>query len=74
MIRIVSKKDGFRRAGMAHSGSKNYPDGTFTKEQLAQLAAEPNLVVEELPDPEEETAGGAEEVSENAAAAAKKRK
>lgn len=47
MIRIICKKDGFRRAGMVHSGIKTYPDGAFTAAQLAALRAEPNLVVEE---------------------------
>lgn len=52
MIRITSKKDGFRRAGMAHPATtKEYPDGHFKPEQLKALRAEPMLVVEELPDP-----------------------
>lgn len=49
MIRITSVIPGFRRAGMAHSGIKEYPDGHFTPEQIAALKAEPLLVVEELP-------------------------
>ncbi|MDL2320767.1 hypothetical protein LJC47_00255 [Desulfosarcina sp. OttesenSCG-928-B08] len=47
MIRITSKKEGFRRAGVAHSRTpKEYPDEAFTAEQLKQLKAEPMLVVE----------------------------
>jgi len=47
MIRITSKQDGFRRAGMAHSKEpKEYPDNKFSKEQLAALKAEPMLIVE----------------------------
>jgi len=52
MIRIRSKKEGFRRCGIAHSGApKDYPDDKFTKEQLKVLKAEPMLFVEEVPDP-----------------------
>lgn len=52
-IRITSKKDGFRRAGMEHSSTpKEYPNDRFTPEQLAALKAESMLVVEELADPE----------------------
>ena len=47
MIRIIAKKDGFRRAGMAHYGIRTYPDDYFTPEQLKRLKSEPNLVVEE---------------------------
>lgn len=50
MIRITAKKDGFRRAGMTHAGTREYPDGTFTAEALAALKAEPMLVIEEIPD------------------------
>jgi len=54
-IKITAKKDGFRRAGMAHTGAKVYPDDKFTKEQLAALKAEKNLVVEEnVPEPKPE--------------------
>lgn len=51
MIRITSKVDGFRRGGLAHSRkATDYPDGYFSDAQLAQLEAEPNLVVQQLPD------------------------
>jgi hypothetical protein len=51
MIRITSKREGFRRAGLAHSANPaHYFDDHFTAEQLAALKAEPMLVVEELPD------------------------
>jgi hypothetical protein len=46
-IKITSKKDGFRRAGLTHSGTVVYPDEAFTDEQLKTLKAEPLLVVEE---------------------------
>lgn len=47
-VRITSTKAGFRRAGIAHPAEAvDYPAGTFTEEQLAQLKAEPALIVEE---------------------------
>ncbi|OGB82021.1 MAG: hypothetical protein A2496_05305 [Burkholderiales bacterium RIFOXYC12_FULL_60_6] len=50
MIRIVSKKEGFRRCGVAHpKGPVEYPDGHWTEEQLAALQAEPMLVVQSIP-------------------------
>lgn len=48
MIRITAKREGFRRAGVAHCGTRDWPDGTFAPEQLAALKAEPMLVVEEI--------------------------
>jgi hypothetical protein len=54
MIRIRSKREGFRRCGIAHSAEpKDYPNEQFTKKQFADLKAEPMLFVEELPDPKE---------------------
>lgn len=48
MIRIVSKKEGFRRCGVAHSATAAYhEDDRFSKEQLAALKAEPMLIVDE---------------------------
>lgn len=48
-IRIVSKKEGFRRAGMAHSENPTLHDPeAFTEKQLAQLKAEPMLIVDEI--------------------------
>jgi hypothetical protein len=47
MIIITAKKDGFRRCGLAHSARPvEHQDGVFTPEQLAELQAEPMLVVE----------------------------
>jgi len=57
MIKITAKKDGFRRAGISHSGTREYPDSRFDKYQLEELKNEPMLVVEVLPDrPAKETA------------------
>lgn len=51
MIRIVSKKEGFRRCGVAHpSAPVDYPNDRFTSEELEILKAEPMLVVQVLPD------------------------
>ncbi|MCM0081782.1 HI1506-related protein [Geomonas sp. Red32] len=49
-IKILSKKDGFRRCGQEHSGLKVWPDGTFTPAQVEQLKRDPMLVVEIVED------------------------
>lgn len=51
MIRISAKRDGFRRAGISHAGTREYADGRFSSEELAALKAEPLLVVEEIVEP-----------------------
>ena len=49
MIIITAKKDGFRRCGIAHSAKRvEYPADAFSSEQLAELQAEPMLVVEHV--------------------------
>jgi hypothetical protein len=46
VIDITAKREGFRRAGIAHSETtKTYPVSRFTPAQLAQLKAEPMLIV-----------------------------
>lgn len=46
MITITSKKEGFRRSGIAHSQKPtSYPDDRFTAEELKALAEEPMLIV-----------------------------
>lgn len=51
MIKISSRKEGFRRCGVAHpKGVVEYPDGHWTEEQLADLRAEPMLVVTVIED------------------------
>ena len=53
-LRITSKRAGFRRCGVEHPATPvTYPDGYFTAEQVKRLKAEPMLVVEEVPDPED---------------------
>ena len=58
-IRITSKKEGFRRCGVAHSQKpRTYPDDRFSKEELGRLEAEPMLIVERIPEePEDGDAG-----------------
>ena len=47
MIKIISKKSGFWRAGVQHSAEASYTDDFFTKKQLRQLKNEPLLIVTE---------------------------
>lgn len=55
MIRIISKKEGFRRCGVAHSETPtDYDDDHFTEEELERLNKEPMLIVFEVPNPPEE--------------------
>jgi hypothetical protein len=44
-VRIISRKDGLRRAGIAHTGDVTHPAGAFTAAQLKLLRAEPLLTV-----------------------------
>ncbi len=47
MIIITAKKDGFRRCGVAHGAMPTtYQPDAFTPAQLAELQADPMLVVE----------------------------
>lgn len=50
-LQVVSRKDGFRRGGLVHSGSKVYPKGSLTKVQERQIRDEPMLVCTEVPEP-----------------------
>jgi hypothetical protein len=46
MIKIKSKRPGFRRCGMAHPAEwTEYPDDRFSAGELARLEAEPMLTV-----------------------------
>lgn len=45
-IVITSKRDGFRRCGIAHPGTPTpYPNDFFTDEQLEALGKEPQLIL-----------------------------
>ncbi len=51
-IRIRSRRGGFRRCGVAHSAEPtDWPDNSWTDEQLETMAAEPMLTVERIPFP-----------------------
>jgi hypothetical protein len=51
MIRITSKKDGFRRCGIAHpSKPTEYPNDRFGEKQLAALRTDTMLIVDVIPD------------------------
>jgi len=55
MIRIISRKEGFRRCGVAHTEKPaDYEDDRFTEKDLEVLKAEPMLIVQELPNPPED--------------------
>jgi hypothetical protein len=48
---ITAHRDGYRRAGMAHRSTPTvHPSDAFTKEQLAQLEADPRIMIREVPD------------------------
>ena len=50
MKEITSKREGFRRAGVAHSVQPTvYPDDAFTAEEWAGLEAEAHLVLRDVP-------------------------
>ncbi|HDT6544758.1 TPA: hypothetical protein QFT03_001708 [Kluyvera ascorbata] len=50
-VQITARRDGFRRLGIAHSASTiTYPDGRFTKAEVAILKNDPNLIVTEVAD------------------------
>lgn len=60
-IRIVSKVEGFRRGGVAHSSEATFHDPEdFTKEQAQALQDEPNLIID-LVDVDDEPSEGPEE-------------
>ena len=48
VIEITARREGFRRCGVAHSATtKAWPADAFTPEQLAELKADPMLIVVE---------------------------
>ena len=50
-VRVASRRDGFRRAGMAHPlGPVEHPAGTFSPEQLEALMRDPMLIVDTFDD------------------------
>lgn len=75
MIRIKSKKAGFRRCGVSHPAEViEYPDERFTKEDLKTLQSEPMLVVEIVKEKKEdppESPGEAAEAADSGKESAK---
>lgn len=64
-IQITAKRDGFRRCGMAHSDkTQTYADGHFSPAMLAELKAEPMLVVSYVPDDQSANTDRDEELSQ----------
>jgi hypothetical protein len=55
-LRVVSKRDGFRRAGRDWTGSTTVKLSELTAEQVEQLTTEPMLVVDEVDTPADATA------------------
>lgn len=52
-IRVVSKRDGFRRAGLVHRDSPVFhKKKDLTPEQIEALLAEPMLIVDEMDPPD----------------------
>jgi hypothetical protein len=73
MIRIKSRKAGFRRCGIPHPATfVEYPDGRFSEAELAILKAEPMLTVEIAQEAKSEPAPATEPVVEEAAPPAEK--
>lgn len=49
ILRITAKRDGRRRAGLDHPAAPvDHPADTFTPDQIAQLKADDQLVVQEV--------------------------
>lgn len=50
LLRVVAPRGGFRRAGIAHTGTRDFgPDDGLTPDQVEQLLAEPRLQVSFVP-------------------------
>lgn len=47
-LRVATKRDGFRRAGIEFTGSTTLPLSDLTPEQVEAIKAEPMLVVDEV--------------------------
>lgn len=56
-IRIISKRDGFRRCGIAHSETPTFHDpAAFSRDQVEALTNDPMLVVDMVEVDEDGTA------------------
>ncbi len=54
VLKVTAKVDGFRRAGREWHGVTQVAKDELTETQIAQLEAEPRLVVETIEKPAEE--------------------
>lgn len=60
-LRITARAAGFRRAGAAHAATPtDWPAGAFSADEVAQLLAEPMLIVERVDAPPAPVAGPAD--------------
>lgn len=50
-VRIIARREGWRRCGMAHSIAPTIHDaGRFTEEEVEALVADPQLIVDVAPE------------------------
>lgn len=63
VLQVISKRDGFRRAGREWHGTTLVPVEELTREQYIQIGSEPMLVAQLMEVPEEQLAELAEQAS-----------
>lgn len=56
VLQVISKRDGFRRAGREWHGTTLVPVDELTREQYIQIGSEPMLVAQLMEVPEEQLA------------------
>lgn len=63
VLQVISKRDGFRRAGREWHGTTLVPVEELTREQYIQIGSEPMLVAQLMEVPEEQLAELADQAS-----------
>ena len=63
VLQVISKRDGFRRAGREWHGTTFVPVEELTREQFEQIDREPMLVAQLMEVPEEQAAELADQAS-----------
>ena len=63
VLQVISKRDGFRRAGREWHGTTLVPVQELTREQYEQIDREPMLVAQLMEVPEEQLAELADQAS-----------
>ena len=63
VLQVISKRDGFRRAGREWHGTTLVPLEELTREQYIQIGSEPMLVAQLMEVPEEQVAELADQAS-----------